>query len=106
MADKPNTEPSKQISFDWNRFFDIPEVRQALSQLPDVYKESQNIKERATNKTGTRFILMTTFLFASLITTVIVLTVASKISTEGTSFLLGVIITGAISVIRDFTGGG
>jgi hypothetical protein len=70
-----------------------------------LWKENQTLKERAADRTSKRFMWMTLFLFVIIVVTTVILTLTSKISGEATSFLLGVVVTGAISVIRDFTGG-
>ncbi len=93
--------PDKETKFDWDKFMNLPEVRQAIRRFPDIAKALLNHKER----TSKRSLIMTMTLFIIGFSTVIVLTLTHGISSEATAFLLGVLLTGVISVIKGFTGG-
>lgn len=95
-----STEP-----FDLNEFMQSEEVQKAIPRLVDLLAKNLEIKEKTTNKARNHFLIMTISLFTLILTTVVWLTLTDKVSTETVAFLLGVIITGAIAVIRDFTGG-
>ena len=108
VEDKPETtdkttEEPKQ--FDWNIFFNIPEVRQAIPSLIETWAKNLEIKERIAHRAGWRFLAMTLILFALIIGCVIWLALAKILSSDAIGFMLGAIITGAIAVVRDFTGG-
>jgi hypothetical protein len=98
-------QPDKEPKFDWDKFMNLPEVRQAIRRVPDIVKDHLSIKERTQNRESKRSLIMTVTLFIIGFSTVIVLTLTHGISSEATAFLLGVLLTGVISVIKGFTGG-
>lgn len=95
------TEP-----FDLNEFMQSKEVRKAIPRLVELWSKHLEIEDRAKSKARNHFLIMTVGLFTLILLTVIWLTLTNHVSSETVAFLLGVIITGAIAVIRDFTGGG
>lgn len=108
MAKPKEQEPEegKEPQFDWNEFWKNPEVRQQIPRLVDLWNKHFDIKERTAIRASKRFLIISITLFVAIVISVIWLTLADRISTEATAFLLGVIITGTISIIRDFTSSG
>ena len=106
--DKSEEEQEQEYEpepFDFNEFMQSKEVQKAIPRLVELWSKHLEIKDKSTNRARNHFLIMTIALFALILTTVVWLTLTNNISSETVAFLLGVIITGAIAVIRDFTGG-
>jgi len=100
--ENPQEKPSQ---FDLNRFLESSEIQQKINKLIELWEKYIDVKERIAKRASNRFLIIALTSFTLIIVAVIWLTLAKSISSEDTAFLLGVIITGAISIIRDFTGG-
>lgn len=103
-SEKDEQEPEPE-PFDLNEFMQSEEVQKAIPRLVELWAKHLEIKDKFARVAQNRFLTMTISLFTLILATVVLLTLTNKVTTETVAFLLGVIITGAIAVIRDFTGG-
>lgn len=98
---EPTDGPSHTINE--TRWTASPEIVELGSQVVDVIKKLANsiVEAKRTTRGATYWSIV---LAALVIITVGILAWTDKLSSEGTAFLLGAIITGTIAIVRDFTG--
>ncbi len=104
MNEKQPNQTAAPPQFDMNAFFQIPEVQKAVPELIKLLGIKIDVNDRAKGRDRINFLWITIVLFLIVTMLILVLALNNKISSEGVAFLLGVIVTGAIAIIRDFTG--
>ena len=104
-SSKEKEEPVKEANpSGWDKLLGLPEIGQAILHAIDTWQKSIEANAVTTNRAGKRFLVLAIVIFIIITGSVVLLTLVNKISSEATAFLLGVIVTGAIAIIRDFTG--
>ena len=98
-------ESNPPTPLDLNKLLGSGEIQNAIPRLVDIFEKTIDVKEATAKRMNSRFLIIALTLFITVVISVTWLTLEDGISSEATAFLLGVIITGAISIIRDFTGG-